>query len=101
MCTSVQENTNKYSVDVSVIVPIYNAGKPSNHAWILALPKTKYSYEIVLVDDGSLNETAIIFNAYIEKSPEIFRYYFQNNAGSSNARNFGSNHARGTYIVDD
>ena len=79
---------------VSVIVCSYNGGKTLT-ACLESLSKLNYpDYEIILVDDGSTDNTAEIANAF----PHV-RYIYQSNHGLSDARNTGAAAAKGEVFA--
>lgn len=82
---------------ISVIVPVYNAGKYVEEC-ILSLLNQDYSnIEIILVNDGSVDDSIDICNFYKEKDDRV-KVIDKNNEGASVARNCGLNIARGDYI---
>lgn len=80
---------------VSVIVPAYNAETTIGACLSGMLTQTHPAVEVVVVDDGSTDETGQICRAH---GPRV-RYLHQDNAGSSAARNKGLRHARGEFIA--
>jgi glycosyltransferase involved in cell wall biosynthesis len=80
---------------VSVIIPAYNAGKFIDKC-INALLNQEYNkddYEVILVDDGSSDNTADVVKGYPVK------YIWQTNSGPAAARNKGANEAQGDIIL--
>ena len=55
--------------------------------------------EILIVDDGSKDETAAIADRYEQEYPSIVKAIHKENGGVSSARNMGLDHAQGKYIV--
>lgn len=83
---------------VSVIVPIYNMQLYLRET-IESVLKSSYSpYELILVDDGSTDNSAEIAKEYAERSNNI-KLISQKNGGASKARNFGIENAAGKYIL--
>lgn len=83
----------------SIIIPTYNYGKYLHHALDSALSQPGNDYEIIVVDDGSTDNTVDIIQAYQQKIPNnVVKYLYQNNQGVSVARNNGIQQAAGTYI---
>lgn len=84
---------------LSIVIPIYNAehyiGKCLDS--ILYQGIAPDSYEIVIVNDGSTDESSSIVRQYILKYPFI-KLYNQVNQGQSAARNYGMSMANGDYI---
>jgi len=80
---------------VSVIIPVYNAGRCIGRAIESVLGQSYSDYEIVVVDDGSTDKTAEIVKEYGDK----VRYIYQKNAGVAVARNAGIAVAKGRWIA--
>ncbi|WP_424769043.1 glycosyltransferase [Paenibacillus sp. sgz302251] len=79
----------------SVIIPTYNRERYIGKAIRSVLQQTSKDYEIIVVDDGSTDQTAKIVNSFGSQ----VRYVYQKNQGPSEARNTGIRLARGTYIA--
>ena len=54
--------------------------------------------ELILVDDGSTDNTSEICLGYVRDYPENIKYFYQENQGQASARNFGLKHINGKYI---
>ena len=80
---------------ISVIIPAYNNAGYIVEAVESVLNQTYQSYEAIVVDDGSTDETPGVLQPYHER----IRYVFQENAGVCAARNHGLRLAGGEYIV--
>lgn len=89
------------SVNLSVVVPVYNAEEYlyENILSIInqKLPYIPFYYEIILVDDGSEDSSREICKK-LESQYAIVRFIMKNNGGVSSARNAGISAARGEYI---
>ena len=83
---------------ISVIIPVYNAIHTLERCVQSVLSQTYQEYEIILVNDGSKDESAILCEALSEKDPRIL-FFNQDNMGVSAARNKGINVSSGEYIV--
>jgi len=59
---------------VSVIIPTYNCGKYIKETLDSALAQTYKDYEIIVIDDGSTDNTKDIIADYLEKNEGIIRY---------------------------
>jgi len=83
---------------ISIIIPTYNE-KSVLEKCIESLGLQTYrDFEIVVVDDGSTDETLEV----LKRSVEIlhgFRFFEQKHKGAGAARNFGVNHAKGNILV--
>ena len=83
---------------VSVIVPAYNIKDELPACLDSILNQTYTDLEILLVDDGSTDETAAICDGYIKKDSRI-RLLRKANGGLSDARNKALDEVRGDYIA--
>lgn len=81
---------------VSVIIPTYNCASYITEAINSILYQTYKDIEIIVVDDGSQDDTQKILQPYI-KSKKII-YIYQSNQGPGAARNTGMERAKGEYI---
>ena len=84
-------------VDFSIIIPIYNAEKSLEKCLDSVNAQTFESYEVILIDDGSTDQSLSICKRY-EIQNKRFRVHHQNNAGPSAARNAGLDIAEGKWI---
>lgn len=84
---------------VSVIIPTYNRAKYLSEAIDSVLAQVYQDFEIIIVDDGSTDNTRNIVEKYVKNFPEKIRYFFQEKKGSSAARNNGIRNAKGEYIA--
>lgn len=80
---------------VSVVIPAFNCGRYVEEAVASALDQTFRDLEIIVVDDGSTDDTA----RSLEKYRDRVRVVTQENRGSSSARNVGLGLARGDYVA--
>jgi len=83
---------------LSVIIPVYNAEKYIERCLNSVVGQTYENLEIILVDDGSPDNSGKICDAYAVKYPGI-RVIHQQNYGVSTARNNGIDAAAGEYIT--
>ncbi len=83
---------------VSVIVPTYQASQSLQTCLDSLLAQTLTDIEIVVVDDGSTDDTPDVLKAYAQKDPRIVTIR-QDNGGVSSARNTGLAKARGQWIA--
>jgi hypothetical protein len=81
---------------MSVVVPTYNRARLAAQAIDSVLAQSMAEFEIVVVDDGSSDDTRQVVAAYDD--PRI-RYVYQDNAGLGAARNTGIAHAQAEYIA--
>lgn len=87
----------RQDVLVSVVVPIYNVENYISMCVESLLSQTLVQLEIILVDDGSLDNSGKIADAYSKQDSRI-KVVHQENAGLGPARNTGLKYATGEYI---
>jgi glycosyltransferase involved in cell wall biosynthesis len=80
---------------VSVVVPTYNRAGYIRRAVDSVLAQTYRDFEVIIVDDGSDDDTQCVVEAYGGR----VRYVFQDNAGPGAARNHGTRISTGTYLA--
>ncbi len=87
---------------VSIIVPTYNREKYVNRCLDSLINQTLKDIEIIIVDDGSTDNTKNIINEYKDKR---IKYIYKENTGIGETRNLGIENAIGEYIsfvdIDD
>lgn len=83
---------------VSVIIPVYNVEKYLNKCLDSVLEQTYKNIEIILIDDGSRDESGAICDKYVQNDERIICKHIANQ-GVSNARNLGLDIANGEYIT--
>ena len=84
-------------IKVSVIVPMYNKEQKISKCLDSLINQTLREIEIVVVDDGSKDNSAEIVKKYCEKDSRV-RYVKQDNQGPGAARNVGIINSKGRYI---
>lgn len=82
---------------VSIIIPVYNVEKYLRICLDSILAQTYGDYEVIMIDDGSTDDSANICKEY-EKKDKRFRLTQQKNKGPATARNTGLREAKGEYI---
>jgi glycosyltransferase involved in cell wall biosynthesis len=83
--------------DVTVVIPAFNAGSTLPRAIDSVLRQSLAPAEILVVDDGSTDDTVDVLKQYIDSVS--IRYVRQSNAGAASARNLGCSLASGRYIA--
>jgi len=83
---------------VSVVIPTHNRAYCVFRAIDSVREQTHKNWEVVLVDDGSTDDTAQVISARYGNDPRV-RYLYQTNAGVSAARNAGIRESRGDYVA--
>lgn len=84
---------------VSVIVPIYNVEKYIQKCLESLVNQTLKEIEIILVNDGSTDNSGKIAKKYAKKYKDKIIYLEKENGGLSDARNYGIPYAQGEYIA--
>lgn len=90
-------NNNKRQALISVIVPVYNAQTYLKRCVDSILCQTYEQLELILVDDGSTDDSSVICDNYA--MIDRVKVFHTENAGVSSARNFGIGHATGEYLT--
>lgn len=80
----------------SVVIPLYNKGALIKRAIDSVLSQTYQNFEIIVVDDGSKDDSAEFVKEYDDKR---VKYYYKDNGGVSSARNYGIEKATKEWIV--
>lgn len=81
---------------ISIIIPCYNDAEFIEQAVLSALNQTYLYKEVIVIDDGSNEETKIVLK---KLEPKITKLVTQENKGQSTARNVGIRKAKGEYIL--
>lgn len=84
---------------ISIIVPVYNVSAYIGKCLDSLTEQTYQNVEIIVVDDGSTDNSGEICNQYMKKFPDKIRCIHTKNHGLSAARNVGINYANGKYIA--
>ena len=83
---------------ISIIVPVFNTSKYLPHCLDSILHQTYKNIEVIIVDDGSTDDSLKIIKKYAEDNENI-RCFTQKNCGQATARNKGIKFANGDYIM--
>lgn len=84
-------------IKVSVIIPVYNTAKYLQECLDSVIKQTLKNIEIICIDDGSSDDSALILKEYAERDQRLV-VFLQDNKGLSAARNVGIKAAKGQYI---
>lgn len=87
-----------YRPDISVIIPTFNRAHHLENALQSVIAQSFDNWELIIVDDGSSDNTPEILNSYIEKFPNI-RYLKHKNRKTALSRNAGIQASFGRYIT--
>ncbi len=82
----------------SIIVPMYNVEKYAKKCIESILIQSYDNYELIIVDDGSTDQTAAIIDSFAKKNSRILPIH-KANGGLVSARKIGAKIARGEYII--
>ena len=88
--------TNNHKI--SVIIPVYNAEKYLSRCIESIIDQTYSNYELLLINDGSKDNSGIVCDEYATKDQRI-RVFHKTNGGVSTARNLGLEQALGEYVM--
>jgi len=89
-------------MDISVVIPLYNEAEslPELAAWIRrVMDDHRFSYEIIMVDDGSTDESWMVIEGLKVINPKISAVKFRRNYGKSAALNVGFAAAQGGVVI--
>ena len=84
---------------VSIITPAYNSAKFIAETIYSVQNQTHVNWEMIIVDDGSSDETVAIVQAFIDKDKRIQCYKLAQNSGPAVARNFAIEKAKGAFMT--
>ena len=84
---------------VSVIVPFYNVEGYIEKCLDTLVNQTLEDIEIIVVNDGSKDNSILIVKRFLEKYPEKIVYLEKENGGLSDSRNYALPHAKGEYVA--
>lgn len=92
-----RENVKDLSfILVSIVIPVYNGENFIQHCLRSALKQTHKNLEILIIDDGSIDQTYLAIKPYLNDSR--IQYYFKTNGGVSSALNYGITLMKGDYF---
>ena len=83
----------------SIIVPVYNVEKYLAKCIESILNQTNQDFELLLVNDGTKDNSQKIIDEYVAKYPDKVYGFVKENGGLSDARNYGVERAKGEYII--
>lgn len=84
---------------VSIIVPVYNTSKQLHKCLNSLVNQTEKDIEIIIINDGSTDNSEKIISEYKNNYNELIKYYSKKNEGVAKARNFGIKKANSDYIL--
>lgn len=83
---------------ISIIIPVYNVEKFIRYCLESVINQTYKNLEIIIVDDGTKDNSGAIAEEYAKKDKRI-KVFHKQNGGLSSARNYGLNNSTGKYIT--
>ena len=84
---------------ISIIIPSYNYATTLPRAVKSVLTQIKKQHELIVIDDGSTDESLQVLNQLQSEYPETFRTIRKTNGGLSTVRNLGIKESRGQYLI--
>ena len=90
---------NSKKIKLSIIIPVYNVEKYLPTCLDSVVNQTIDNFEVIIVNDGSPDNSQAIIDNYVKKYPNIIKSYKKKNGGLSDARNYGLKKAKGEYIA--
>jgi glycosyltransferase involved in cell wall biosynthesis len=87
------------TISISIVIPIYNVEKYISQCIESILKQTYKNYNIILVNDGSTDNSGDLAKEYARKCPKKIKYVEKENGGLSDARNFGTKYVTGEYTM--
>ena len=87
-------NNNIFNPLVSIVIPVYNGANYVSEAIESALKQTYKNIEVIVVNDGSTDNTEKIVKKYGDK----IRYFYKENGGVASALNLGIKNMKGEYF---
>lgn len=89
-------------MDISVVVPLYNEEESLPHLieWIeRVMNENNFSYEVLLIDDGSKDNSWSVIESLMERNPNVKGVKFRRNYGKSAALNVGFERVNGDVVI--
>lgn len=88
-----------YKKELSIIIPVYKTEKYLPKCLDSVLKAVDQDMEVLIINDGSPDNSEKIILQYIENNPGIFQYYKKENGGLSDVKNYGLSKATGDFVV--
>ena len=84
---------------LSVVIPAYNYASTLRRAVTSVTKQLKLNHELIVIDDGSTDDTPALVAQLEKETPKQVRYIRKPNGGPSSVRNTGIRKALGTYLI--
>lgn len=88
---------NPQTIKISIIVPVYNRPTEVKELLESMVEQTNNDFEVVIVEDGSNLKCDFVCDDFKEKLD--LKYYYKNNSGPGQSRNYGYEKASGNYCI--
>lgn len=98
-CSKTVTRTEKFEKDLTVVVPVYNTSDYIKKCLDSILDSLLPNSEVLVINDGSTDNSENIIMNYVNDYPDIIRYISQKNHGLGNVRNVALREAKGKYIA--
>ena len=89
----------EYEKLLTVVVPVYNTAKYLANCLDSIIAAKVPDMEILVINDGSTDDSDEVAREYVGKYPDMIRYIKQKNCGLGNVRNVGIEQSRGKYLA--
>jgi len=89
-------------MDISIVIPVYNEEESLRElsVWLLkVMIKERYDYEVIMIDDGSTDDSRRVINEICRKNARFKNLSFQRNYGKSAALQVGFQMAQGNVVI--
>ncbi len=84
---------------LTIIVPVYNMQEHLRQCLNSLENQTLKAHKVIIVDDGSTDDSAEIAKTYVQRLPDMFSYIYKKNGGLGQARNFGLREVDTQYVA--
>ena len=81
----------------SIVVPVFNVETYIEKCVQSVLEQTFSDWELLLIDDGSTDQSGMLCQTFVEKDSRV-RYFYKENGGPSDTRNYGIERSQGKYL---
>ena len=90
---------SKTNILISIVIPAYNYAQTLRRAVMSVAPQLTSKHELIVIDDGSTDDTPLVVNDIERTCPAHVRFIRKENGGLSSVRNRGIREAQGTFLV--
>ena len=84
---------------LTVIIPAYNYAASLGRAVTSVIPQLSHEDELLIIDDGSTDNTAEVIDALHEQYPRAFKSIYKRNGGLASVRNLGIDTAKNDWLI--